>query len=195
MTVPEALRQRNWSMYRLAKEAGLPYSVINNICSNRTKFKNCTVEVAYKISKCLDIPLEDLARSYLKPAFPKEERMDFELFKSYICHRVRDMTDINFIIDVLETGYIRKLYEKKWYPEALYVLAMADYLCRVNKLPVCADYSDIRAQKLSKPIFPASILIKAKVMNDPNLLEESREQAIPEFLRFNIIEREIRNVV
>ena len=32
------------------------------------------------------------------------------------------------MIDTLESDEIRRLYNKQWYPEALYLLAMVDYL-------------------------------------------------------------------
>jgi hypothetical protein len=38
-----------------------------------------------------------------------------------------------------------------------------DYLSRVNDLPVCAEYSDIRKTTLQKPISPASIVALSAV--------------------------------
>ena len=87
-----------------------------------------------------------------------EHRPSFENFKSTICHMVKDMGDLDFIIDTLESDKIRKLYQKRWYPESLYLLAMVDYLSRENDLPVCNEYNDIRASRLEKPIYPASII-------------------------------------
>ena len=84
-----------------------------------------------------------------------ECQMSFETYKSTVCHQVKDMGDIDFIIEALESDKIRKLYNKKWYPESLYLLAMVDYLSRENDLPVCAEYNDIRAARLSEPIYPA----------------------------------------
>lgn len=52
----------------------------------------------------------------------------FELFKSNICHRVKDQGDIPFIIDILKSGEIRTRFNKKEYAQALYLLAMVDYL-------------------------------------------------------------------
>ena len=66
-----------------------------------------------------------------------EYRCLFETFKSNICHQVKDMGDIAFIITILENNTIRCLYNKKWYLESLYLLAMLDYLSRLNDLPIC----------------------------------------------------------
>ncbi len=41
------------------------------------------------------------------------------------------------MIQVLETDEIRSLYDKHRYPEALYLLAMVDYLSRENGIPLC----------------------------------------------------------
>ena len=119
----------------------------------------------------------------------------FELFKSNVCHRVKEKGDIQFIIEILESDEIKRYYNKKQYPQAFYLLAMVDYLSRENDLPLCNVYNDMRQQKLAAPIYPQSILAMAKVMEDDKILEESFEEAIPEFRNFNIIENDIRNVI
>ena len=70
------------------------------------------------MAKALDVFMESLVADAM------EYRANFEIFKSNIFHLVKDMGDINFIIDMLESDKIRKLYQKKWYPESLYLLAM-----------------------------------------------------------------------
>lgn len=122
------------------------------------------------------------------------DRNHFEIFKSSICHLVKDKGDMDFIIDVLRENEIRKYWDRKWYPESFYLLAMLDYLCRENGLPICKDYDDIRKYKLSEPIYPRDIMVAAKLSPALDEREASVENAIPEFLRFNIVEGEIRNV-
>jgi len=119
-------------------------------------------------------------------------RIDFELFKSNVCHRLKEKGDIDFIIDLLEKDEITEHY--KWYPECLYLLAMLDYISRVNNVPICSRYEELRHLKLKKPLFPAGILILAKVNNDNTIKEEALSHSIPEFMRFNIVENEIRNI-
>ena len=70
---------------------------------------------------------------------------------------------------------------------------MLDYVSRENGVPLCAEYSDLRSQKLADPVYPSSILAMATV-SQAAVKEEARLYAIPEFLRFNIIENEVRNV-
>ena len=107
---------------------------------------------------------------------------------------VKDMGDIPFIIQLLETNQIRKLYAKKWYPEALYLLAMLDYLSRENNVPVCKNYNDIRVAKLQRLVYPSSVVLLCKTLKSNAPKEECYRMAIPEFLRFNIVESEVRNV-
>lgn len=123
-----------------------------------------------------------------------EIRCDFEAFKSNTCHFVKDMGDFDFIVSLLETDEIRVLYEKHWYPEALYLLAMLDYLSRVHDLPLCGKYNDIRAQKLTRPVYPTGVIITCWTLNSQEPLERAEREAIPEFRRFNIIESEVRNI-
>ena len=123
-----------------------------------------------------------------------EYRQSFEVFKSTVCHMVKDMGDMDFIIDALESDRIRKLYQKKWYPESLYLLAMVDYLSRENDLPICNEYSDIRSARLREPIYPSSVIVMSEFSHSDRPKQISFEQAIPEFIRFNIVESDVRNV-
>ena len=123
-----------------------------------------------------------------------QPRPPFEQFKSNVCHRVKNMGDIPFMIQLLESNQIRKFYEKKWYPEALYLLAMLDYLSRENDVPLCKNYNDIRTTKLLRPVYPSSIVVMCAVMNSDAPKEDCLQKAIPEFLRFNIVECDVRNI-
>ena len=124
-----------------------------------------------------------------------ESKIDFDLFKSNVCHRLKELGDTEFIISLLELAAIRKYYDKQWYPEALYLLAMLDYVSRVNAVELCADYDDLRNKKLQKTIYPSSIIAQALVTGDETIKSKAIEESIPEFIRFNIVEKDIRDVV
>jgi len=183
------LAQKNMTKYKLSKISGIPFTTISEITTGKSKIKNCTGETLYRLAKAMDISIEDLLAESM------EYRQGFESYKSSVCHMVKDMGDIEFIIHTLESDKIRKLYQKQWYPESLYLLAMIDYLCRENALPYCADYDDIRASRLEKPIYPASIIAMNVLSQSERPKVESYANAIPEFKRFNIVENEVRNVV
>lgn len=189
MTIQRIMEDKNITRYRLSKNSGIPYTTITDILSGKAQLEKCTAETIYKLAKELDVPMETL----LEPCF--ETRSSFELYKSNVCHQVKEKGDIQFIIDTLENNEIRKLYDKEWYPESLYLLAMLDYISRENNVPVCADYNDIRKCKLQETVYPVSILTAFAVSKSEAIKEEAYRDAIPEFRRFNIVESEVRNVI
>ena len=104
------------------------------------------------------------------------------------------MGDIAFVIDTLESNRIRIYFERKWYPESLYLLAMLDYLCRENELPLCLNYDDIRVAKLKEPLYPTSVLVMCAALKSEQPKADCYAAAIPEFARHGIIENEVRDV-
>jgi DNA-binding Xre family transcriptional regulator len=188
MDINDILVRKNISKYRLSKISGVPFATVSDICTGKARIEKCSADTLYKLSKALDATMEDLIADSM------EQRQGFEVFKSNVCHLVKDLGDMGFIVDTLKSNKIRSLYQKKWYPESLYLLAMVDYLCRENGLPVCAEYGDVRKARLQEPIFPASIIAISTASHSDLPKWESIEHGIPEFLRFNIIESEVRNV-
>jgi len=188
MNLNDLLNQKTMTKYRLSKNSGVPFTTISEVTTGKTKIKNCTGETLYKLAKALDVTIEDLLADSM------EYRQSFETYKSNVCHLVKDMGDIDFIINTLESDKIRQLYRRQWYPECLYLLAMVDYLSRENDLPLCNEYDDIRATRLEKPIYPASIITMSVLSKSERPKEDSYAAAIPEFKRFNIVENEVHNV-
>ncbi|MBQ8359382.1 MAG: helix-turn-helix transcriptional regulator [Oscillospiraceae bacterium] len=195
MSLNEALAQKNITKYRLWKESGVPQATISDICTGKTKIEKCSAETIYRIAKVLDVSMESLIAPAVQRMDEDRKRPSFDVFKSNVCHQVKDLGDIPFIIQLLQSNQIRELYEKKWYPEALYLLAMLDYLSRENNVPICKNYNDIRSSKLQKLVFPSSVVILCKTMKSEKPKEDIIRMAIPEFLRFNIVESEVRNVL
>lgn len=187
--ISEMLTNNSMTKYRLSKISGVPYTTINDICCEKADIRKCSVDTVYKISKALGVNMEDILAPYYV------ERPGFELFKSSVCHRLKTMGDTDFLIDLLESRIIFEYYEKKWYPEALYLLAMLDYISRENSIPVCSEYDEMRKCKLTKPVYPASVIARCAASKDSKAKEEALQSAIPEFLTYNIIESEVRNVI
>lgn len=190
MLINELLEKKDMTKYRLSKESGVPQATINDICSGKANLEKCTAGTLYRIAKVLGVSVEEILESD-----KTEYRSSFETFKSNICHHVKDMGDVNFMISVLESDQIRVLYERHWHPEALYLLAMLDYLSRINSVPLCTKYDDIRAQKLSNPLYPADVLLTSEVLKSDEPMRRAERDAIPEFRRFNIFECSVRDVV
>ena len=196
MIINELLQSENITKYRLSKESGVPQTTINDICLGKVSLEKCSVGTIYKIAKVLHVTVDSLIESEIakRSVEQTEYRSSFETYKSNVCHYVKDMGDLDFITNVLVKDEIRSLYKKEWFPETFYLLAMLDYLSRINDLPICTNYNDIRCRKLAKPIFPASVVVATAVEKTERYKKEAVAHAIPEFLRFNIVEAEIRNV-
>lgn len=188
MNINNLLKEKNMSKYRLAKDSGVPYTTISEITTGKSKIKNCTGDTLYRLAKTLHVTMEDLLADSM------EHRQSFDVYKSNVCHMVKDMGDMDFIIEVLETDKIRKLHQRQWYRESLYLLAMLDYLSRENDLPICEEYDDIRSTRLSEPVYPLSVIAMSELAHSDQPKKDSFAHAIPEFKRFNIVEGEVRNV-
>lgn len=188
MTISELLKKQNMTKYRLSKLSDVPYSTLNDPCSGKTSLERCSAETVYRLAKELHVSMEVL----LAPCF--EKRCPFELFKSNVCHKLKRLGDIDFLIDVLQSNEIRGYYNKRWFPESLYLLAMVDYLSRINGVALCRDYDDIRGRKLSEVLYPAGVIALSASCGNGTAKQQTLQNAIPEFLRFNIVESEIRNV-
>ena len=189
MTIKKLLKDKNMSVYKLSKVSNIPYATCNDIVNGKAQLEKCSAETVYKISQALDVSME----SMLSSCFVK--RSSFENFKSTVCHRVKELGDIGFIIDTLEREDIRTYFEREWFPESLYLLAMLDYISRENNVPLCDEYDDIRCCRLEKVIYPSGVLAISAASNKDDELRHARETAISEFKRFNIIENEVRNVI
>ncbi|HHW92902.1 MAG TPA: helix-turn-helix domain-containing protein [Clostridiaceae bacterium] len=189
MIINDLLKQRNMSKYRLAKNSKVPYTTLNDICNGKTNLKYCNADTVYRLALELGVSMETL----LEPCY--EVRPSFELFKSHVCHRLNQLGDIEFICQILESDIIRNYFKKKWYPESLYLLAMVDYVSRVNDVMLCSDYDDLRKYRLSETLFPSSVIALSIVTKDDEVKRAAMANAIPEFLRFNIVESEVRSIV
>lgn len=189
MQLNARMARQNLSIYRLAKTSGVPYATLNDICNGKAKLEKCSAETVYRLARALDVSMEELLAPYLT------KRSSFELFKSSVCHRLKEMGDLDFIMDVPKSREIRTYYDRGWYPESLYLLAMLDYVSRLNGVPLCNEYDDLRRCCLEKPLYPASVLAICAASKDDSVLIQAERDAIPEFKRFNIIECEVRNAV
>ena len=60
MTIQDALKQKNMSIYRLAKLSGVPYATMNDICNGKAKLEKCSAETIYRIARTLGVSMEEL---------------------------------------------------------------------------------------------------------------------------------------
>ena len=118
----------------------------------------------------------------------------FEAYKSNVCHLLHNLGDIEFIRTILIDDTITQFVKHGYGAWALYLLAMLDYISKENDIPTCTKYEYLRSQKLPKLLIPLSIRIFKEMFNDDTVFQEEYKNAIPEFLKYNIMEGYIRNV-
>lgn len=182
------LKQNNMTKYRLSKQSGIPYTTICDICCEKTPLNRCSADTIYKLSTVTGISCDNIIASVCDRPEP------FDLFKSNVCHEVKRKGEIGFMIEILESGVIRDYFIQVRKRESLYLLAMLDYLSRKNDVPLCTDYDDLRRCRFEEPIYPCSLLARAEITQDESIKAEAVKNAIPEFIRFNIVENEVENV-
>ena len=118
---------------------------------------------------------------------------DFEIFKSGVCHQLKRYGDFEFIREIEESNDIEIAIDCGYEKEGLYLLAMVEYLCRVNDLPFAKKYDRFEALHLSEKIYPCGIVLLS-MTSEPDAKQRAEKEAIPEFLKRNIVEGNIRNV-
>lgn len=131
-------------------------------------------------------PLSNVAKSIYT--------QDFENYKSNVCHLLHNLGDIDFIQTILEDNTIGQLARNKLTGYALYLVAMLDYVSKENDIPICTNYNWLRKLKLPELAIPVSIRLGMKMFGNDDILKEAYENAIPEFLKYNILEGDVRNV-
>ena len=122
------------------------------------------------------------------------ERTSFETFKSQVRHEVKLLGDVGFINETIRTDVIMRYWHWEWFYEAFYLLAMLDYLCRLNNIAKSPKYDDIREYRLPETVYPMDLTLAARISKDLDIRNEAVRESIPEFIKYNIVEKDIRDV-
>ncbi len=186
MSFKSLVRSQKMSGYRLSKESGIPQTTVTDLLSHKASLLKCNSETLYKLSKVLGVSMEELLESEIKK---KSKADSFEDFRKEECRHLKAKGDVPYLIELLESGRIQKLYKAHDYPTCYYLVAMADYLSSLHNVPLCKDYHDIRTKKLLTPLFPGN----------PGTLDEKKKsllvgKALPEFAHFNLFETDVRKI-
>ena len=99
MIINELLKKENMSRYRLCKESGVAMTTITDICNGKAQLDKCAAGTLYKIARVFGVTVDFLLEKNEEQSV--DYRCSFETFKSNTCHHVKDIGDINFIIEIL----------------------------------------------------------------------------------------------
>ena len=111
MNINEFMQQKSLTIYRVAKNSGIQYMTINDICNGKTKLDKCSADTVYRLAKVMNVTMEELLDPILAP------RPAFDLFKSNVCHKLKELGDIDFLIDKIIFLWLLIFlidYEKFW---------------------------------------------------------------------------------
>ena len=186
--IKQELEKRNMSIYKCSKISGIPYTTLLELINNKSKFENCSIKTINKLALVLNIPISNLIANEL------EYRMPFEEFKSEICHKLKSLGAPAFIEYILTNNIVINYYNKTWYEECLYSLALTDYVSELNDIPLVKEYNFLRTKKLKNKLYSRDINFISKLTNNKNTKKEAVKKAIPIFLKYNIVETSIDNV-
>ena len=176
-------------MYELSKRSGIAYSTLSDIIKGKTPIDRVSSRNLHALAEALDYSMDTLYSMMHVP-----ERTSFETFKSQVRHEVKMLGDISFIDETLRTDMINRYWHWEWYYEAFYLLAMLDYLCRLNKVSIESKYDSLREYSLPETVYPMDIELAAKIEDRLDIRKTAIRESIPEFIKYNIVEKEIRDV-
>lgn len=189
MTFNDFLKERKISIYQLSLKTEVPYSTLMDLVKCKTLMSNLGLEKAIKIANALNIKPEDLLAFDVDCPYH-----EFSFFRSSLLHDLKRIGDKELINKIIREREIDFWYKHGSEERAYYLLALIDYLSKENGLPIYGKrYNKIRKEKLSKPFFPATRLVKYESLKEAE--DDLHIRVLEEFAKFNIIEENIRNVV
>ncbi|MCC8126699.1 MAG: helix-turn-helix domain-containing protein [Clostridiales bacterium] len=117
----------------------VPYFTVSDLVHGKTKISNASCGVLYKLSRTLGVSMEYLIES--DPGFVPKESWDN--FRSNTYHQIKDMGDRKFIRWLVDRKKPFVYWNRGQKAESLYLVATADYLCRLNALPKREEFDEL----------------------------------------------------
>ena len=187
MTFKELLKEKNITGYELSKRSGIPYSTISDLINGKTYIGNVTIKNGISIANALNMDVEDLA------VLDAERFVEFIYFRNETLNELKRSGIETFVDEIIKAKEIDYYYKNGGYPYAYYLLALIDYLCRIDDRPIYTKrYNNIRKERLEKAFFVGSDIIHFDTIEEAE--KEIGIKVIPEFAKFNIIEEDVFNV-
>lgn len=189
MTFKELLENKEITAYRLSKDSGVPFSTISDLLNGKSKPENIRLTHALLLSDVLCVDVKELASLEMP-----RENVEFRYFRSNVLHDLRRKGDKNFIQYILNAKIIDTEYKRGEIECALYLLALVEYLDRVNGFNLrIGRYKKLKGMTLPSVLFPGSDLIHFDTVKDAE--DRIGVELIPEFAKYNIVEESVRNAI
>ena len=202
MYINQLMKEQDMTYEELCRKTGIAGSTIRDILDGTSYIPNCKASTLYDIAFALNTTVEDILENSWDEENDEyeDENPVFELtpdppeafyLAQYDILKLlhQSQNDVVFIDSMRKSGAVHELIEHGSTTMALYLVALTDYLCRVNKRPLPEEYAFACDYRLSEPVYPISVM---KSVNDPvrmkKQIDELESKAIPEFARFNIWE-------
>lgn len=187
MIFKELLKEKNITPYQLAKQTGIPYTTINDVINGKTLICNMRFKHVTQIMDVLDVDI-DVIRS-----ITEIETGEFRYFRNNVLMELKRSGATHFIKRLINGKYIDFYYKNNNLECALYLLALLDYLCATNGIPIYDKrYNTLRKMKLDKPFFAGYEWFN--FLNMEEVESKLGIKLIPEFKKYNIVEDNIFNV-
>lgn len=113
-----------------------------------------------------------------------------DTFRSEIGHLLKEKGNIGFVKEILIRNPITLCINQNEKFKALYLLAMLDYLTKRNNYPICPVFDNIRKEKMEHMVYPGIV----GVLPSANIKQWCDDNAIEEFVKYNICEGDIYDV-
>ena len=108
----EYLKENNLTKYQFAKNAGLPYGTLNDICTGKTELTKCSGETLIKLADAIGCTVDELLReervsafdlgkikNLIRPIAEKHRLRSVFVFGSYARGDADENSDVDLLID------------------------------------------------------------------------------------------------
>lgn len=119
---------------------------------------------------------------------------DFEIFKSNVLHILKSETDTGFLKKALVEDIVTYYFSRRLFKEAFYFLALIDMVSKLNCVPLWNGYDGYRSLTLSETVWPKEAEMMDRMTGSDKYTRDAMGKALPEFLKYNIVEVDIRDV-
>ena len=173
MNFEKELRTRKMNIRTCSLLSGIPYATLYPIIKGQVDIGTCEYYTVAKLARTLGYRPDEIV--YIKE--------DFQTFRNNLHHELKD-NELELTIEVMQSDRVEYYARHEDYVPMLYLIAMMDYVCNKNGIPLCDKYDEYRKLKLKEPYFVGD-----------NLSSRDKDGCIEEFVKYNIYEGDLYDAV